>query len=208
MKTQVRHIGMVLVILVIVFAGVAPTWAATNQATDSPGGSVTLTGSGLVTIDSIALQLVKQVFSTAGVCLASSPTDPTCSGGATTVTVAAGTSLKFVIFVKNSTALALTDVRFQDVLDTTATGFTYVASSMKYDGTLVDTSTSAQIYTRVDTLGTAETDAVDIGAGNYASITGTPLSNLTVGAVGGQVNATLSVGANKVFALEFQATKK
>lgn len=208
MKTQVRYIGMVIVILATVVAGVAPTWAATNQATDSGGGSISLTGSGLVTINSTALQLVKQVFSMGGACLASSPTDATCNGGATTVTVAAGTALKFVIFVKNSTVLALTDVRFQDVLDTSGTGFTYTTASMKYDGTLVDTSTSAQIYTQVDTSGTAETDAVDAGAGNYASITGSPLGNLTVGAVVGQVNTTLTIGANKVFALEFHAIKK
>jgi uncharacterized repeat protein (TIGR01451 family) len=203
-----RHIDMMIVILVAVFAGVTPTWAATNQATDPGGGSISLTGSGLVTVNSTALQLVKQVWSTAGACLASSPTDTTCNGGLTTATVAAGTQLKFVIFVKNTTAFALTDVRFQDVLDTSATGFTYVAVSIKHDATLTDAATSAQIYTQVDTSGTVDTDAVDTGAGNYASITGAPLSNLTVGAVVGQVNATLNVAANKTFALEFQVIKK
>ena len=198
---------MMIVILVAVFAGVTPTWAATNQATDPGGGGISLTGSGPVTVNSSALQLVKQVWSTAGACLASSPTDTTCNGGATTTTVAAGTQLKFVIFVKNTTVFALSDVRFQDVLDTSGTGFTYVASSMKHDATLADTATSAQIYPAVDG-GTSETDVVDIGAGHYASITGTPFGNLTVGAVAGQVNATLSVAANKTFALEFQVIKK
>jgi uncharacterized repeat protein (TIGR01451 family) len=196
---------MMIVILVAVFAGVAPAWAATNQAIDAGGGSVTLTSSGLVTVNSTALGLVKQVWSAAGVCLASAPSDATCNGGVTTATVAAGTQLKFVIFVKNSTAFALTDVRFQDALDISGTGFTYVASSMKDDGTLVDTSTSAQIFAQVDVSGVAETDAVEATGTNYASITGA--SNITVGAVTGQVNATLSIGANKVFALEFRATK-
>lgn len=208
MRTQMRHIGVMILILVAVVAGVTPTWAATNQATDPGGGSISLTSSGLVTVNSSALQLVKQVWSTTGTCLASSPTDTTCNGGTTTATVAAGTQLKFVIFVKNNTAFALSDVRFQDVLDTSGTGFTYVATSMKHDAILADTATSAQIYTQVDTSGTAETDAVDTGAGNYASITGAPLGNLTVGAVVGQVNATLSVAANKTFALEFQVIKK
>jgi hypothetical protein len=202
MKTQVRYIGMVIVILATVFAGVASTWAATNQVTDSGGGSVSLTGSGLVTINSTALQLVKQVFSTAGACLASSPTDATCNGGATTVTVAAGTQLKFVIFVKNSTAYALTDVRFQDVLDTSATGFTYAAASMKYDATQADTATSTQIYTALQSSILTQTDAL---GDDYASIVA---GNLTVGAVVGQVNVVLPVAANKVFALEFQAIKK
>jgi hypothetical protein len=95
-----------------------------EQATDPGGGGVTLAASGAVTVNSAALQLVKQVWTTAGACLASSPADATCNGSATTATVAAGTPLKFVIFVKNTTALALSDVRFQDALDITPTGFT------------------------------------------------------------------------------------
>ncbi|NTW59871.1 MAG: hypothetical protein HGA43_11980 [Nitrospirae bacterium] len=178
--------------------------AATNQATDPGGGGVALTASGAVTVNSTALQLVKQVWTTAGACLASSPADATCNGSATTVTVPVNTQLKFVIFVKNATNLALNDVRFQDVLDVSATGFTYVAGSLKYDGNQLDTATLAQIYAAVD-AGTVETDAVDAGAGRYASITGG--SNLTVGAVVGQVNAALSVAANRTFALEFQARK-
>jgi uncharacterized repeat protein (TIGR01451 family) len=178
--------------------------AATNQATDPGGGGVALTASGAVTVNSAALQLVKQVWTTAGACLASSPADATCNGSATTVTVPMNTQLKFVIFVKNATNLALNDVRFQDVLDISPTGFTYVAGTLKYDGNQLDTATSAQIYTAVDG-GTPETDAVDAGVGRYASITGG--SNLTVGAVVGQANAALGVSANRTFALEFQARK-
>jgi uncharacterized repeat protein (TIGR01451 family) len=185
-------------------AWVSPAFSATNQATDPGGGGVALTASGAVTVNSTALQLVKQVWTTAGACLASSPADAACNGSATTVTVAAGTQLKFVIFVRNATTLALSDVRFQDTLDITPTGFTYVAGTLKYDGNQLDTATLAQIYAAVD-AGTVETDAVDAGAGNYASITGG--SNITAGAVVGQVNATLSVAANRTFALEFQARK-
>lgn len=194
---------MVIMILVAVFAGITSSWAATNQATDPGGGSISLTGSGAVTVNSTALQLVKQVWSMAGACLASSPTDATCNGGLTTVTVAAGTPLRFVIFVRNNTSFALTDVRFQDVLDVTGTGFTYAAASMKYDTSLADTATSAQIYTALQASILTQTDAVG-APDDYASIVA---GNLTAGAVAGQVNVVLPVAANTTFALQFQATK-
>ena len=204
MRTARRIYGLALCLTLIISAWGTAVMAATNQATDPGGGGVTLAASGAVTVNSTALQLVKQVWTTAGACLASMPLDATCNGGAISATVAAGTQLKFVIFVKNTTALALSDVRFQDALDITPTGFTYVAGSLKYSGTQLDTATLAQIYAAVDG-GTVETDTVDAGAGNYASITGG--SNITVGAVVGQVNATLGVAANRTFALEFQARK-
>lgn len=205
MRITRRLYGIVLCLAFITSAWNTTVMAATNQATDPGGGGVTLTASGTVTVNSTALQLVKQVWNTAGACLASSPADATCNSSATTITVPANTQLKFVIFVKNASALALSDVRFQDVLDVSGTGFTYVAGSLKYDASQVDTATSAQIYTAVD-AGTAETDAIDTTAGHYASVTGG--SNITVGAVVGQVNAALSVANNKTFALEFQAIKK
>lgn len=205
MRITRRLYGIVLCLAFITSAWSAAVMAATNQATDPGGGGVTLTASGIVTVNSTALQLVKQVWNMAGACLASSPADATCNSSATTITVQVNTQLKFVIFVKNASALALSDVRFQDVLDVSGTGFTYVAGSLKYDASQADTATSAQIYTAVD-AGTAETDAVDTAAGHYASVTGG--SNITVGAVVGQVNAALSVANNKTFALEFQAIKK
>jgi hypothetical protein len=205
MRSMGRSYGLALGLVFIAALWGAEVKAAVNQATDPGGGGVALTGSGAVTINSTALQLVKQVWTPAGSCLASTPTDSTCNGGATTITVAAGTPLKFVIFVKNPTLFALTDVRIQDVLDVSATGFTYTAASMKHDLAQADTATSAQIYTSVDTTGVADTDAVDATAGNYASYVA---GNITIGAVAAQVNAALSVPANKTFALEFQAVKK
>jgi hypothetical protein len=208
MKTARKSSVIVLGLTIIAFMGGSFAMAATNQATDPGGGGVTLTASGNVTVNSSALQLVKQVWTTAGTCLASAPADATCNGSATTATVPASTQLKFVIFVKNATSIALTDVRFQDLLDITAgTGFTYVAGTLKYDVSQLDTATSAQIYTAVD-AGTAETDAVDTGAGHYASVTSAGnTATITIGAVTGQANQTLSVNANRTFALEFQASK-
>jgi uncharacterized repeat protein (TIGR01451 family) len=205
MRINAKQYVMALGLVFILSAWGTAAIAATNTATDPGGGGVALAASGNVTVNSAALQLVKQVWTTAGVCLASAPADASCNSSAVTATVAAGTQLKFVIFVKNATDVQLSDVRFQDALDTSATGFTYVANSLKYDATQLDTATSAQIYTAVDTAGTLETDAVDATAGRYASISG---SNIAVGAIPAQLNASLNVNARRTFALEFQATKQ
>src|SRR5712691_8321297 len=118
-----------LMILVLWPVGVH---AAVNQATDPGGGGVSLTNSGNVTVTSATLQLVKQVWDSAGSnCLASIPADATCNSSATSITVPTGTTLKFLIYVKNTSDVSLSDVRIQDLLDDTATGFTYTASSVK-----------------------------------------------------------------------------
>jgi hypothetical protein len=211
MKMIGRSQGIALGAALIVSLWGSMVMAAVNQATDPGGGGVTLTASGNVTVNSSALQLVKQVWTTAGACLASMPADAACNGSATLIVVPSNTQLKFVIFVKNSTGLALTDVRFQDLLDITAvTGFTYVAGTLRHDvnnAAVPDTATSAQIYAAVD-AGTADTDAVDTGGTNYSSVTSAGnTATITVGAVTGQVNQTVTINANRVFALEFQARK-
>lgn len=188
-------------------AGLAMFWTlpaltATNEAIDG-GGPVTLTDSGAVTVTSSALQLVKQVYDTSGNCLASSPADANCNSSATSITVPAGTSLKFLIFVRNGTEIAVPDVRFQDVLDVTATGFTYATGTLKYSNSQAANATIAQIYTATNG-GTAQTDAVG-APDDYASYSG---GTITVGAVSGQANQTLSVTADKTFAIIFNATKK
>jgi hypothetical protein len=97
-------------------------------------------------------------------------------------------------------------VRIRDLIDVTATGFTYTPGSMKHDTLQLDTATLAQIYAAANG-GTVETDAVEATGVNYASITGAPAQNMTIGAVAGQVNATLNVAAHTTFSLLFQATK-
>jgi uncharacterized repeat protein (TIGR01451 family) len=206
MRTTRTLYGMALCLALITSIWAADVMAATNQATDG-GGAITLTASGNVTVNSAAMQLVKQVWTTAGACLASSPADATCNASATTVTVAAGTQLKFVIFVRNTTDLPLSDVRFQDVIDVTATGFTYAPASMKHATATLDTAPLATIYADANG-GTNETDAAEIVGTNYASYNSGLANTITIGAVVGQVNATLNVAAHTTFSLLFQATKK
>ena len=159
-----------------------------------------------------ALALVKQVWDSAGVnCLASIPADTTCNGSATSVTVPSGITLMVMIYIRNTNGTAANDVRFQDLLDDSASGFTYTASSIKRtpnDGTApADTAANATILA-VATM--AETDAVG-APDDFASITDSnangQLDKLTVGAVTGQANQSLSFQANKTFAVAFQVTK-
>src|SRR6266704_886011 len=198
--------------LMILVLGTAGIYAAVNQATDPGGGGVSLTNSGNVTVTSATLQLVKQVWDSAGSnCLASIPADATCNSSATSITVPTGTTLKFLIYVKNTSDVALSDVRLQDLLDDSATGFTYTASSIKRtpnDGTApADTATNATIQAAATT---AQTDAVG-APDDFASITDSnangKLDKLTVGAVTGQANQGLTFQGNKTFAIVFSVTK-
>lgn len=194
--------------LVLVCAA-GPAGAATNQATNAGSVGVSLTDSGAVTVTATALQLVKQVYSAAGACLASSPADAGCNASATSVTVASGTPLRFVIFVRNTSDLALTDVRIQDMLDDTAGaagGFTYSAGTIRVDNSQTDVATIANIYTAAG-AGALQTDAVG-APDDFASMdTTVSPDRLTVGAVAGQANNAVSIAAHSTYAVLFQATK-
>ncbi|MGB3942164.1 MAG: hypothetical protein WBK96_11795 [Candidatus Manganitrophaceae bacterium] len=200
----VTGIGLGMAIFMMVL-GPAGLDAAVNSANNVAGGSHTLTGSGNVTVTPSTLQLVKQVWTTGGSCLASAPADATCNSSATAATVPSGTTLKFLIFVKNASDVALTDIRFSDALDVSGTGFTYVAASIKRTSAVTPpnaTDSAAIIFANADG-GTAQTDALS-NADNAAFVS----PNLTVGGDGtaGQ-NATVSVAATKAFGIVFQVTK-
>ncbi len=168
------------------------------------------------------LQLVKQVWN-GGTCLASQPADAGCSTSATTASVPAGTTVSFLIYIKNTLPVQAKDVRFLDVLDVTATGFDYVANSLhRDDGTLADTATIADIYNATKApgdggTGVLLTDGVDgdigsvcdSGAGGCPGVT---LDRVSVGNTAGltpaQTNGSLTYNANKTFAVLFKAIKK
>ena len=175
--------------LAMLVLGPVGVYAAVNQATDPGGGGVSLTNSGNVTVNSSTLQLMKQVWDSAGSnCLASIPADATCNSSASSITVPAGTTLKFLIYVKNTTASSI--------------------RRTPNDGTApADTATNATILAAATT---ALTDAVG-GPDDFASITDSnanvKLDKLTVGAVTGQANLSLSFLAHKTFAILLTVTK-
>jgi uncharacterized repeat protein (TIGR01451 family) len=162
----------------------------------------------------VPLSLVKQVWQVGG----SSPL-ATSNGAPSSVTVPAGDTVVFLIYVKNSGSSAATDLRFLDLLDVSASGFDYVAESLvRDDGSLSDAATDLQIFNATAPgTGTALNDAVN---GDIASVCdsgagvcpGTTLNRVTVGNTTGltpaQANGTLSIAANKTFAIRFRAVKK
>src|SRR6266704_2612824 len=190
-------------------------WRADGSAT------VNATQSGSFPMGGIAVEiraagaapaLVKQIWDSAGVnCLASVPADSTCNSSATSVTVATGAAVKVMIYIKNTGTSSVSDVRFQDLLDDSATGFTYIANSITRtpnDGTApADTATNAVILAAATP---AQTDAVG-APDDFASITDSnangKLDKLTVGAVTGQANQGLTFQGNKTFAIVFSVTK-
>lgn len=206
MKAKIRRTAAAFAATTLLAAG-ASAWAATNTATNAAGGGVTLADSGAVTVNSSSLQLVKQVWNGAGTsCLASQPADATCNSSATSVTVPAGSSVQFMIFVKNTSDVALTDVRFQDVLDTTGTGFTYTAGSIKrtpVDATAPDDTDNATTIHTAANGGTVQTDGVG-APDDYVSYSG---GTLTVGAVVGQANQSLGFPAHKSIGIIFTVRK-
>lgn len=187
-----------LVLFPFFWMGNALAAAALNEATNVAGGSVTLTASGNVTVTDSPMTLEKQVW-VGGVCYASSSSHADCTGDAS-VTVPDNSTIKFMIYVKNASDIPVSDVRFQDVLDTAADGFTYTTESIRSDSSQNAVATPDAIYTAVTGgVSVAESDAT--GAG-LASITGSTIQ------VGDIDSDPLTIPANTTFAIIFDVIKK
>ena len=167
--------------------------AATNQATDPGGGGVLLSSSGLLTVNSKTLALVKQARDLSGNVL---------SNGAV---VANGQQIYFILFVDNPTVAAATDIRLNDRINESQ--FTYVLNSI--ETTVVPAgSNDAAIW-----MGTwtARTDGVG-GPDDIASITDSAapagLDQITIGAVSGQANQVLNIPGGSLRAIRFKVQVK
>ena len=90
----------------VMAAGVAN--AATNQATDNSSPNFSLTSSGVITVNAAALSIGKEARDLSGNNLGA------------TVTIPSGMKFYFVLYVDNTTSIALSDVRFNDDIDTGA----------------------------------------------------------------------------------------
>jgi len=200
---QVKALSFLIILLPIF------SYPATNEAIYPGGGDIALVNSETVTVLSTNLELAKIAFDAAGNCLASSPADAACNGGAVSVVVGTGTEVRFMIFIRNASSVTAADIRFQDLLDDVE--FAYLPGSIKYDATQADTATVAAIYSAVDSGGTGLTDAFDGSSSpdEFAGIdtTASP-DNLLVGGDGAAPNNdSLNIPANKAFALLFRAIK-
>jgi hypothetical protein len=168
-------------------------------ATATLGGE-TSEFSGLVTVASISLAIVKQAWLPNGSAPLGSP-----------VTAPAGSTIIFLIYVKNTTAIPVTDTRISDILD--QTGFDYVSGSLVRTlaaSPPADTATDKQLFDATDpSTGTALSDTVDGDVGS-ALDTGAPagVDRITIGAVTGQANGSLTINAHSAFALRFKVKIK
>jgi uncharacterized repeat protein (TIGR01451 family) len=173
--------GLAAVLVLALAAGTAK--AADNTATgDINGVSSALNSSNTFTINTSTLSLVKTAFLTDGTQLASGTTVP------------AGTTVRFLIYVDNSTGVSVSNLSIEDVL---AAGFQYVPGTLRGDASQATGATEAALYAAVS--GAAPlTDAVD---GDAASIAGT---TITAGATGG--NAQIDLAASTVQTLLFDVT--
>ena len=161
-----------------------------------------------VEIKASSIDLVKQVWQVGG-------TAPlaTTNGSPTLTTVPSGSMLVFLIYVRNSGG-AQADVRFSDLLDITATGFSYVAASLVRTSAATppaDTATDLQIFNATAPgTGTTQADAVDGDVASWLNLSATQ-DRITVGNTTGlapaQVNGTLAIPANTTFAIRFRVTK-
>lgn len=164
-------------------------WGADPQSPDTDN----ITDSATITINSAAMAVVKLAF----------VDDATGTLIASGSTVAAGTIVKFMIYVDNSTAVAMNDVRLEDLLNETA--FTYQAGSLKWNTASTNTaSAQATIFGNTDT-GTALTDAISGVDVASADVTQTPNDRITVGAHSAQINGALNIPAGKIASFLFRA---
>jgi len=170
----------------------------TGTATDAGNNTSEFGANYTCTLPTLAI--VKQTWNLNGSAPLGSP-----------VSAPAGATLVFLIYVKNTTAGQVTDVRINDLLD--QTGFDYVSGSLVRTlaaSPPADTATDKQLFDATDPgTGTALSDAVDGDAGS-AQDTGAPagVDRITVGAVSGQANGSLTINAHTAFALRFNVKIK
>lgn len=167
--------------------------AATNQAIDPGGGGVSLTPSGSVTVNSVALALKNQARDLSGAVL------PNGSN------VFSGQQLYFVLYVDNPTITAGADLQVIDLLNEAE--FTYLPNSL--ETTVVAAgSSNAAIWAGVWTPLTDVTGAPDDIASFVDSGDPAGADRLTIGAVPGQTNQMLSLGAGSLRAIRFKVIVK
>ena len=178
-----RHgsLSIVAVVCTLALASAGIAHAADNQGTgDIAGVGAALADSNVFTLNATTLALVKAAFLTNGTALASGSSVPS------------GTLVQFLIYIDNTTPIAVNDVNVQDVLDA---AFTYQAGTIKVDNSQNTGATAAAIYTAVNATA-ALTDA--ISNGDVAGISG-----VTISAGSDAGNAQLDIAASKVWAILF-----
>lgn len=122
-----------------------------------------------------------------------------------------GSTLVFLIYVKNTAVGAISDVRINDSLD--ETGFQYVAGSLIRTNAATpptDVATDLAIFNATAPgTGTNLSEAVDADMASGQDTGGlADVDKITVGAVAGQANGSLSIAGQATFAVRFKVRVK
>ncbi len=150
-----------------------------NTATGTIAGvDADLDDSNTFNINTTTLALVKTAFLSDGT--------PVADGA----DVPKGTTVKFMIYVDNTTDVPVSNVSLSDVLNA---AFAYQAGTIKADASQATGATAANIYAAVNAAA-ALTDAV-------SGVDGAGITGATVSAGSDATNATVNVAANTVWAL-------
>ena len=186
--------------------GTPAAWAVVNTATNVTGGSINLSNGSVTLNNASGLSLIKAVFDSTGTCVASSDSDLLC-GSVSTVTVPTGANVTFLVYVKNGSGLNMADIRFKDILDETASGFTYVGTLQRTatgGGAPASSSDVNALFAAASTTVTAAIDG-DVGSARDLVNTGDGIETIEFGQPN---NPVLVLNASKAFAIRFVATKK
>jgi len=159
-----------------------PAMAADNIGTgDIAGDSASLNSSNTFSLFTTVMSLNKTAFLANGTRLVSGATLPR------------GTEVRFVIYIDNTTAVGMSDVSIQDVLDP---AFAYQAGTLQVDNSSATGATPTQIYTAVN-AGAAALDPVDADVASAVGVT------ITAGTTGG--NGQVDIAPSSVWAILFRA---
>lgn len=193
LNRRIAFAAGLLAVCLMMLGRPGPSLAATNQATNLPGGSVTLSPSGALTVNAVNLSLVKQARDLAGAVL------PAGSN------VAVGQQIYFVLYVDNVTGITANDIRMNDPLNESQ--FTYVAGSLETTA-VASGSNDAAIWAGAWTPLTDGVGGPD-DIGSALNTGGLPdVDRITIGAVAGQANQVLSIPGSTLRAVRFLVTVK
>lgn len=182
-----------LLFLVTVMVWPQTPLAATNEAIDPGGGSVTLLPSGSLTVNSVQLALINRARDLAGAVL------PNGSN------VAAGQQIYFVLYVENTTTIEAINVQIEDSLNEAQ--FAYVPGSV--ETTIVATGSSdAAIWAGTWSPLTDSLGGPDDMASFVATDANGNLNRFTAGMAAGQANQQMNVPGGMIRAFRFKAIVK
>jgi uncharacterized repeat protein (TIGR01451 family) len=193
MKRRVLMVA-VLAVAAIALPSTAMAQVFNTGTGDVAGDGTAITDSNQFELNSTTLALVKRAFDM--------DDNPIPSGSSIPV----GSQFKFMLYINNTSPVAVADISLQDIID--PTGFAYTTDSTRVDNSVAacalaacDAAEELTVFQAVN-LTSALTDATDGDAVSYDI----PTTTLDVGdgVVGG--NDTVTIGADSVLAVTFTVT--